>query len=381
MVNEYRINFGELRIGDVAKQKIQKAVDKCWISEGENVKEFERSFADLFKFKHAVAMSSGTDADLCACASLYEFGAKRGDEIILPALCYVSCANSILAAGFIPKFVDIDLETLNIDPNKIEGAITDKTRAIMIVSTMGKPCAITTVMKIAKQHHLIVISDDCEAHGAMYKGQYLGNLVDMATYSFYVAHVVSSGEGGMVVTNRDDMDMVLRSVKSHGRPFGSIYFDFQRIGFNSRMNELTAAVGIEGIGQFRQTFDIRKRNLRLLLALTEPLKEHCYFLREEPYETVSPHAFPVVLKNQKYDREKLYRYLTNHSIQCKTLFGSLPTQHRAFQFMEHKLGDFPVAEYVGDNGLHFGVHQYLTEQDLVYIAKTLSEYFGVQWKS
>jgi dTDP-4-amino-4,6-dideoxygalactose transaminase len=326
-------------------------------------------------------MSSGTDADLCACASLYEFGAKRGDEIILPALCYVSCANSILAAGFTPKFVDIELETLNIDPNKIEGAITDKTRAIMIVSTMGKPCAISAVMKIAKQHHLIIISDDCEAHGAMYKGQYLGNLVDMATYSFYVAHVVSSGEGGMVVTNRDDMDMVLRSVKSHGRPFGSIYFDFQRIGFNSRMNELTAAVGIEGISQFRQTFDIRKRNLRLLLALTEPLKEHCYFLREEPYETVSPHAFPVVLKNQKYDREKLYRYLTNHSIQCKTLFGSLPTQHRAFQFMEHKLGDFPVAEYVGDNGLHFGVHQYLTEQDLVYIAKTLSEYFGVQWKS
>jgi dTDP-4-amino-4,6-dideoxygalactose transaminase len=147
------------------------------------------------------------------------------------------------------------------------------------------------------------------------------------------------------------------------------------------MNELTAAIGIEGISQFRQTFDIRKRNLRLLLALTEPLREHCYFLKEEPYETISPHAFPVVLKNQKYDREKLYRYLTNHSIQCKTLFGCLPTQHRAFQFMGHKLGDFPVAEYVGDNGLHFGVHQYLTEQDLVYIAKNLSEYFGVQWKS
>ena len=317
---------------------------------------------------------------MCLCFA-YEFGAQRGDEIILPALCYVSCANSILAAGFTPKFVDIELETLNIDPNKIEAAITDKTRAIMLVSTMGKPCEIDTVMKIARKHHLIVISDDCEAHGAMYKGQYLGNLVDMATYSFYVAHVVSSGEGGMVVTNRDDMDMVLRSVKSHGRPFGSIYFDFQRIGFNSRMNELTAAVGIEGISQFRQTFDIRKRNLKTLLTLTAPLKEYCYFLREEPYETVSPHAFPVVLKDKKFDRQKFYQYLSNHGIQCKTLFGSLPTQHRAFRFMGHKLGDFPVAEYVGDNGLHFGVHQYLTEQDLVYISETLSAYFGAVWKS
>ena len=103
----YRINFGELRIGELAKQRIKKAVDNSWVTEGENVKEFEQSFAKLFGYKHAVAMSSGTDADLCACASLYEFGAKRGDEIIVPALCYVSCANSILAAGFTPKFVDL----------------------------------------------------------------------------------------------------------------------------------------------------------------------------------------------------------------------------------------------------------------------------------
>jgi dTDP-4-amino-4,6-dideoxygalactose transaminase len=374
----YRINFGELRIGDLAKQRIKKAIDKCWISEGENVKEFEDSFADLFKFKHAIAMSSGTDADLCACASLYEFGAKRGDEIIVPALCYVSCANSILAAGFIPKFVDIELETLNINPNKMEGAITIKTKAIMLVSTMGKPCEIDTIMEIAKKHDLIVISDDCEAHGAIYKGKFIGNLVDMATYSFYVAHIVSSGEGGMVVTNRDDIDKVVRSVKTHGRPFGSIYFDFQRIGFNSRMNELTAAIGIEGVSQFRQTFDIRRKNLKKLLYLIKPLRDCCYFLKEEPYEIVSPHAFPIVLKDKKLDRNKLHQYLSSRGIQCKTLFGSLPTQHRAFKFMGYKLGDFPVAEYVGNNGLHFGVHQYLTKEDLIYISETLAEYFGVK---
>lgn len=370
-----RINFGELRIGELAKQRIQKAVDKSWVSEGENVKEFEDSFAKLFGYKHAIAMSSGTDADLCACASLYEFGAKRGDEIIVPALCYVSCANSILAAGFTPKFVDIELETLNINPNKIEEAITDKTKAIMLVSTMGKPCDIDKVNAIAKKHKLIVISDDCEAHGAEYNKQYIGNLVDMTTYSFYVAHVISAGEGGMVVTNNDEIDKVVRSVKTHGRPFGSIYFDFQRIGFNSRMNELTAAIGIEGVHNFSEIFEKRKQNLTTLLNLADGLKEHCYLLKEESYEVVSPHAFPIVLKDKNQNRDRLYEYLDNYGIQCKTLFGSLPTQHRAFQFMGYKLGDFPNAEYVGDNGLHFGIHQYLTTSDLIYIYKLLCYYF------
>ena len=377
----YRINFGELRIGELAKQRIKKAVDNSWVTEGENVKEFEQSFAKLFGYKHAVAMSSGTDADLCACASLYEFGAKRGDEIIVPALCYVSCANSILAAGFTPKFVDIELETLNINPRKIEEAITDKTIAIMLVSTMGKPCEIDMVNKIAKEYNLFVVSDDCEAHGAMYNDKYIGNLVDMATYSFYVAHVISSGEGGMVVTNNDEMDKVLRSVKSHGRPFGSIYFDFQRVGFNSRMNDLTAAIGIEGVRNFSETFEKRKQNMAILLCLTEKLQEYCYFLEETHYEVTSPHAFPIVLKDKKYDRDKLYKYLSEKGIQCKTLFGCLPTQHRAFQFMGYKLGDFPIAEYVGDNGLHFGVHQYLTTKDLVYASKVLADYFEGIWKS
>ena len=377
----YRINFGELRIGELAKQRIKKAVDNSWVTEGENVKEFEQSFAKLFGYKHAVAMSSGTDADLCACASLYEFGAKRGDEIIVPALCYVSCANSILAAGFTPKFVDIELETLNINPRKIEEAITDKTIAIMLVSTMGKPCEIDMVNKIAKEYNLFVISDDCEAHGAMYNDKYIGNLVDMTTYSFYVAHVISSGEGGMVVTNNDEMDKVLRSVKSHGRPFGSIYFDFQRVGFNSRMNDLTAAIGIEGVRNFSETFEKRKQNMAILLCLTEKLQEYCYFLEETHYEVTSPHAFPIVLKDKKYDRDKLYKYLSEKGIQCKTLFGCLPTQHRAFQFMGYKLGDFPIAEYVGDNGLHFGVHQYLTTKDLVYASKVLADYFEGIWKS
>jgi len=370
-----RIAFGDLKIGDTARKYVQSALDKNWVSEGDNVREFERRFAEQFGYKHAIATSSGTDADTVSCAALYDFGAKRGDEIIVPACTFVASANSILAAGFIPKFVDIEVETLNIDPAKIEAAVTDKTRAIMVVHLMGKPTDMDPVMEIAKAHNLKIIEDACEAHGATYKDKVVGSIGDTGTFSFYAAHVVVAGEGGMIVTGDDEMAEVLKSVKSHGRPFGSIYFDFQRIGFNSRMNELTAAIGIEGIERYEETYKKRKENLYKLLELTEELSDYLYFIREESYEKVSAHAFPLVLKDKKYDRDKLYRHLESKGIQCKTLFGSLPTQHRAFKFMNHKFGEFPTAECVGENGLHFGIHQYLSEDDLILISDSLREYF------
>ncbi|MBM2824414.1 MAG: Glutamine--scyllo-inositol transaminase [Dehalococcoidales bacterium] len=373
-----RISFGDLKIGNTARKYVQAALDRNWISEGQNVKEFEQKFAAKFGYKHAIATSSGTDADMCACASLYDFGAQRGDEILVPALCFVACANSILAAGFIPKFVDIELETLNIDPAKIEAAITSKTRAIMVVYTMGKPCEMDAIMKIAKAHHLMVIEDACESHGATYKGKVVGSIGDMGTFSLYAAHIIVAGEGGMIVTNSDEVNKVARSVKSHGRPFGSIYFDFQRIGFNSRMNELTAAIGLEGVENFDETFRKRKQNLYKLLELTQGLSDYVYFIQEEGFEKVSAHAFPLVLKDKKYDRNKLYSYLEEKGIQCKNLFGSLPTQHQAFKFLNYEYGQFPVSEYVGDNGLHFGIHQYLNDDDLVYISETLKAYFREQ---
>ena len=370
-----RIAFGEFKIGDIAKEYIQMAVDKNWVSEGANVKEFEQKFASKFGYKHAIATSSGTDADICCCASLYDFDGKKGDEIIVPALSFVATANSVLAAGFIPKFVDIEVETLNINPSQIEQAITAKTKAIMVVHTMGKPCEMDSILEIARTHNLKIIEDACEAHGASYKDKIVGSIGDMGTFSFYAAHLIVCGEGGMIVTSSDEIASVIRSVKSHGRPPGSIYFDFQHIGFNSKMNELTAAIGLEGIAYFDQTFNKRKNNLHKLLELTKKLSDYLYFLKEEGYEKVSPHAFPIVLRDQKYDRNKLYHYLESKGIQCKTLFGSLPTQHKAFRFLNYKYGQFPAAEYVGENGLHFGIHQYLNDDDLLYISDTLKGYF------
>ena len=370
-----RIKFGDLVIGDIARDRIKKALDKNWVTEGANVKEFEEKFAKHFGYKHAIATSSGTDACIASLGSLYEFGAKRGDEVIVPATTFVATANAVLAAGFIPKFVDIELETLNINTNKIEDEITDKTIALMPVHLMGKPCDMNSILKIAKKYDLKVIEDCCEAHGAKYKGKYIGTIGDMGVFSFYVAHVVVCGEGGMVVTNKDEIANVVRSVKTHGRPTRSVYFDFQRFGLNLRMNDLTAAIGIEGIEHFNETFKKRKENVQKLLEMTKELEKYAYFIKEGAHETICPHAFPIVLKDPKYNYEKFYGFLESKGIQTKTLFACLPTQHKAFRFMNYNIGDYPVAEYIGENGLHFGIHQYLTDDDINYISNVLISYF------
>lgn len=370
-----RISFGELRIGEKARGYIHDALDRNWVSEGVHVGAFEREFAEHFGYAHAVATSSGTDAVMVACAALYARGAQRGDEIITPACSFVATSNAILAAGFVPKFVDIELETLNLDPSKIEAAITPKTRAIMCVHTMGKPCKMDEIRGIASAHNLLLIEDACEAHGATYKGEVVGAIGDLGAFSFYAAHLICCGEGGMVSTNDDELADAVRSVKSHGRPTGSIYFDFERWGHNSKMNDLEAALGREGVGEYREVFARRKDLLARMLDRTRDLSEHAYFLREEPHEVVAPHAFPLVLKEPRRDASKLYAWLEDNGIQCKTLFGSLPTQHRAFAWMGHRPGDFPVAEYVGENGLHFGCHQYLSYADCDWAADLLAEYF------
>ncbi len=171
-----RVSFGELQIGEIARGYIQSALEKNWVSEGANVAEFERGFGDLFGFPYTVATSSGTDANIVACASLYDFGAKRGDEIITPALSFVACANAVLAAGFVPKFVDVELGSLNLDSSRIEAALTPRTRAILAVHTMGKPCEMDSILEIAGRHGLRVIEDACEAHGARYRGRYVGSV-------------------------------------------------------------------------------------------------------------------------------------------------------------------------------------------------------------
>ncbi|MBI4596883.1 MAG: DegT/DnrJ/EryC1/StrS family aminotransferase [Candidatus Omnitrophica bacterium] len=372
----YRITFGHIEVGSTARRYLAEALDRNWVSEGPNVKRLEEGFAKRLGYQYAIATSSGTDAGIVAMSTLLDRGARRGDEVITPALAFVATGNCILAAGLTPKFVDVELETLNINPALIEAAITPRTRAIQVVHTMGKPCKMDQILAIARQHRLAVIEDCCEAHLASLNGKLVGSFGELALFSFYAAHMICSGEGGMIVTHDQALDALCRSIRSHGRRGGQLYFAFDRVGYNSKMNDLEAAIGLEGLEMIDQTFAIRRRHLARLWELLSPLEEHLVLYRDGPGEVICPHAVPFVLRDPAASMEPLYQYLEERGVQCKTLFGSLPTQHAAFQFLGYTPGAFPVAERIGRTGLHFGVHQYLTEDDLVYAAESVRSFFA-----
>ncbi|MBI4354267.1 MAG: DegT/DnrJ/EryC1/StrS family aminotransferase [Candidatus Omnitrophica bacterium] len=372
----YRITFGHIEIGETARRWLNDALDRHWVSEGLNVQRFEREFARAFGYRHAVATSSGTDAGIVAMSALLERGAARGDEVITPALAFVATANCILAAGLTPKFVDVELETLTINPALIGAAITPHTRAIQVVHTMGKPCRMRDILAIAKRHRRAVIEDCCEAHGATLNGQVVGSFGDMALFSFYAAHMICSGEGGMIAASEDEWALLCRSIRTHGRRDGQPAFHFDRVGFNSKMNDLEAAIGLEGLELFDRTFAVRRRHLARLWELLRPMEDRLILYPDGPGEVICPHAFPLVLRDASRSIEGLYEHLEGRGIQCKTLFGSLPTQHRALAFLGYRLGQFPVAERIGETGLHFGVHQYLTDDDIAYAAESVASYFA-----
>jgi dTDP-4-amino-4,6-dideoxygalactose transaminase len=368
-----RIEFGELVIGDVARKNLMHVCDTNWASGGPKVKQLEKQWSEIFGYKRSVAMSSGTDAVIASCLALYDIAdAKRGDEVIVPALSFIATSNAVRAAGLTPVFVDVKRETLNIDETKIEDAITDRTVAIMPVHTMGRPAEMDVICDLAKEYNLIVIEDACEAHGATYKQKHIGHWGDMSVYSYYIAHLVCCGEGGMVSVNDDHLADVLASCRSHGRPFNSIYFDHQRVGYNSKMNDLEASIGLEAVGVFWDTFNTRHATMKRMRSAASGYEDVAYFSEEDANNKNCPHGFSITCKEAgkiKLVEEVFDKYNIHH----KRNFGCIPTQHRAFEDMGYSLGDFPEAEWVGDNGIHIGCHQHLSEEDIQRIELAIKE--------
>lgn len=368
-----RIEFGELVIGEVARKNLMDVCDTNWASGGPKVKQLEKEWSEIFGYKRSVAMSSGTDAVIASCLALYDIAdAKRGDEVIVPALSFIATSNAVRAAGLTPVFVDVKKETLNIDETKIEEAITSKTVAIMPVHTMGRPAEMDVICDLAQEYNLIVIEDACEAHGATYKQKHIGHWGDMSVYSYYIAHLVCCGEGGMVSVNDEHLADVLASCRSHGRPFNSIYFDHQRVGYNSKMNDLEASIGLEAVGVFWDTFNTRHATMKRMRAAAAGYEDVAYFSEEDVNNKNCPHGFSITCKESgkiKLVEEVFDKYNIHH----KRNFGCIPTQHRAFADMGYSLGDFPEAEWVGDNGIHIGCHQHLSEEDIQRIELAIKE--------
>lgn len=387
-MNRLRYPFGTITISKGSRELINKIINSGRVSGGRYVRGFEKRFAELIGTKYAVSVSSGADADALALAVLYDFGAKRNDEVIVPALSFAATGNSVLQAGFKPIFVDIDRKTLNIDPSKIESVITKRTRAIMPVHLMGKPADMDSINRLVKKYDLYVIEDAAEAQSATYKGKNVGTLGDMSAFSLYVAHIISTVEGGIITTDNSDFAEIIRSLRAHGRACKcdicvlntsskycpkrfkyntDIRFIFERIGFSSKMNELEAVIGLGYLDLYPQIYKRRKQNFLYIRERFRKFSPYLVTIDPMPYEELAPYAFPIILQEKlRFTRDRFTSYLEKNGIDTRSLFLSMPTQCHGFKFLGYKLGDFPEAEYIGDNGLHIGIHQDITKGHIDY---------------
>ena len=371
----HRIPFGNLKIGESAKRRIAEVLDSNWISEGRFVREFEEKFAEKFGWKHAIATSSGTDAGIVMWSAVRELSGNRWGQasIVTPACAFAATANCLLYAGLRPCFADID-STLNLNQDKaLEAQQSSGAIGCQFVMNMGRSINLRAAWQRPSWQFYIV--DACEGHGGTYRGMDTAKFsgADAAIYSFYTAHMIVAGEGGMICTNQDDIADLCRSIKSHGRPLGSNYFDFQRAGINAKTTEFAAAIGLEGLENFDDIF-ARRRVIRMMLL--ERLAEFPLILFPDAAgEIIAPHAMPVLLVDDNADIGLLYRHLEKEGIESKTLWGAL-SNHSAYQWMGIPKGIFPVAERVGKTGLHFSCSEFLSNDDIDYIWKSFRRFFS-----
>jgi len=404
MAETIKVPFGTISIPEKSKELILQALESRRVSCGKFVREFEKRFAEISGVKHAVAVSTGTDADILALAVLHDFGAQRDDEVIVPALSFVATGNAVVHAGFRPVFVDVERDTLNIDVSRIEAAITEKTRAIMPVHLMGKPAEMDAIMEIAARHDLVVVEDAAEAHGATYKGKPAGAIGHLGAFSLYVAHIITTVEGGIVTTDNEAYAEVLISLRSHGRackcvqcslniaqsycprrfdsPDGEdIRFRFERLGYSCKMNELEAAVGLGNLEYYDEILTKRRDNLSYVLERFPKLSPYLATIREEPWERIGPHAIPIVIQEgASFSRVELTNYLEGHGIETRTLFASMPTQCPGFAYLGYRLGEFPNAEYLGKYGIHIGVHHDLGLGEMQHVMEILEKFLSTYQK-
>ncbi|MCF7835750.1 MAG: DegT/DnrJ/EryC1/StrS family aminotransferase [Candidatus Marinimicrobia bacterium] len=394
---EKQIGVGTLEISPLARKYVNDVLDTNRLSYGPYSEKFERRFAEIHNRKFGIFCNSGTSALQVSLAVLKEMnGWQDGDEVIVPAVTFVATSNIVLQNNMTPVFVDVSPVSYNIAPQKIEEAITSKTKAIIPVNLFGLSCEIDEIKKIAQKYNLKIIEDSCEAMFVEYKGRPVGSMSDIACFSTYVAHLLVTGVGGLILTDDPQIAILARSICNHGRD--SIYlkidddqvddskrknviagrFNFERMGYSFRATELEAAIGL---AQLEENYleDIKQRQtnaFKIAFGLNKFGLDKYLQLTWNPYS--NEHAFmmyPIVVhKNRKIKRDDLVNYLECHNIETRPM---LPLLNQPFY--KKKFGDieknYPVAKWINNNGFYIGCHQGLSNEDIEYIIEVFKNFF------
>jgi len=352
------------------KKYVKKCMDTNWISsKGEFIEKFESTFAKKVGAKYGVGVLNGTVALHLALAAL-DIG--PGDEVIIPTFTMIATPNSVRYTGAKPVLVDSELKTWNIDPSKIEEKITKRTKAIMPVHTYGHPCDMDAIMKIARKHGLYVVEDAAEAHGAIYKGRKIGSIGDAACFSFYANKIITTGEGGMVTTNDKKLAEKMQLLKNHAFSHER-HFWHKLLGFNYRMTNIQAAIGLAQTENFERLSNKRIENAMLYNSLLKEIEEITLPPSTRGMKNVY-WMYGILLKNwSRVTRDTLRYELANRGIETRTFFIPI---HRQPVYEGWFKGNYPNSEYLCTNGLYLPSSTSLTEKQVRYVAGTIKEIFS-----
>jgi perosamine synthetase len=331
---------------DITQREIDAVVDvlhTSTLSIGPKIEEFERKCAAIAGRRHAIGVSSGTAGLHCA---MIAAGVDARDEVITTPFSFVASANCILYVGAKPKFVDIDTKTLNIDIEKIEAAITPKTRAIVGVECFGHPGGMIELEQIAQRHELVLIEDCCEGFGGQVGNRRIGSFGRAGVFAFYPNKQITTGEGGMIVTDDDAFAAACRALRNQGRE-GMNWLAHQRLGYNYRMSEINAALGV---AQIERLDEILEKRRHVAQRYIERLMTNRYLILPTLQDDTQMSWFVFVVRlNDLFepgDRDTVLRDLRAEGIGCNNYFPPIHVQPYMAEKFGFKGGEFPVCEYV-----------------------------------
>lgn len=393
---------GKVLSGKDLRNLVDAGLD-CWLTTGRFAQEFERRFAQFFGLRGCSLVNSGSSANLVAFSALTspELGDRRlkpGDEVITLAAGFPTTVNPIIQNQCVAVFVDISLPTFQLDVSQMEGALSERTRAIMFAHTLGNVCDLDAVVDFARKHNLWFIEDSCDALGSTYKGRMVGTFGDIATVSFYPAHHITMGEGGAVMTASALLQSLVESFRDWGRdcwcdpgkentcgkrfqwqlgdlPCGYDHkYIYSHIGYNLKMTDMQAAVGLSQLERLPNFIETRKQNFRYLYERLKPFEDVLLLPEGTPGADPSWFGFPLgVRENASFTRNDLIQALESRRIGTRLLFGGNLTRQPAYQDVKFRVvGDLRNTDYAMRNVFWVGVYPGLSEAMLDYVVDAFS---------
>ena len=395
---------GKVIDGEDLSSVVDSALD-CWFTTGRFAEDFERKLARFVGVRCASLVNSGSSANLLAVSALTspKLGDRRlkpGDEVITVATGFPTTVNPILQNRLVPVFVDVTLPTYEIDAGQLEAARSEKTRAVVIAHTLGNVFDLDAVTAFVRKHNLWLIEDCCDALGSTWKGRQVGTFGDISTVSFYPAHHITMGEGGAVLTDKPNLQVLIDSFRDWGRdcwchpgkdntcgkrfdwqlgslPLGYDHkYTYSHIGYNLKATDMQAALGASQIAKLPRFVERRKENFRYLFSALKPMNDYLLLPEATPGSDPSWFGFPIgVRENAPFKRNDLIRALDAKKIATRLLFGGNLLRQPAYEGCYYRaVGSLPNTDFVMNNVFWIGVYPGLTRPMLDFVAGTITDF-------